>query len=168
MPLISAGLQASLFQIFTSQRQMTPRLAAQKMAKAYDNYARTAMAAASTPVITGLEAQKLEQTLYTAISNPRVGMAPIIAAAWGAGVMAYWMAPPVPFVGPQTGMVLQAATVVPIITAGLTACFSNVLSTESLSAQLMSTALDAATRTVMVTLLPPPPAPPVPVVVPLT
>jgi len=167
MPLIAAGLQANLVQIFKSQKSMTPRLAAQKMAKAYDSYARMAMAAGSTPILTGSEAQKLEQVLYSAISNPKIGMPPILAIAWATGVMSYWMVPPVPFVGALNGMVLQAATAVPIITPGLTACFSNIANTEDTCALLMSTVLDAATRTVMVNLLPPPPAPPIPVIVPL-
>ena len=134
---------------------MTPRLAAQKMAKAYNDYARTAMALTSTPVFTGMEVMRLEKILFGAISSPILGMPPILAAAWAAGVAAFWSTPPVPFTGAMTGAVMQAVTVIPIITPGLTACFSNLANTEESCALLMSIVLDAATHTVMVALAPP-------------
>lgn len=163
MPLASPLLQAGLLQVFKDQQNMTPRLAAQKMAKAYDDYAKTALAGAFPPIFTGTEVQKLEKTLFSAISEPRAGAAPLIAAAWGAGVVAYWSAPPVLFAGPIPGasMVLLAAPAMGIIVPALTACFQNSKNTEESAAALMASILDGATRTVMVLITLPPPASPV-------
>ena len=155
MPLIPSTLQQALSAAFKSHPD-SPRVAAQKFAKAYADYAQTAMALSSRPLFTGLEAKLLEVTLYSAIANPKVGTPATLAAAWATGVASFWMAPPVVFTGGQVGAVLQAATVIPIITPGLTACFANLANTEDLAAMTMATILDAATRTVMVALAPPP------------
>ena len=152
MPLVSASLQKSLLDIYKAKPKSADE-AAKKLAKAYDDYAKNAMALASTPVFTGMEVTLLEKTLRPALNVP--GAPPILALAWGLGVMSYWMAPPVAFVGAQAGAV-TLALVQPIIVPGLTACFLNLANTEETCAATMATILDAATKMILVALAPPP------------
>ncbi len=167
MPLVVSTLASDLEAVFASQ-PLDAATSAKKMAMAYDSYCKAGMAGIACPVFTGSEAPALESVLLGAISSPAAGGPPVIAAAWAAGIQAYWLSPPVvftapPILGTATAM-LGAATVIP----GLTAVFLNIANTSSTCAQTMAAVLDAATKTVLVTFTtPPPPAgppPPAPVV----
>jgi hypothetical protein len=133
----------------------TPKEAAHRYAVAYDSYAKTAQALGSFPVFTGLEEQALEAILFAAMSLP-VGLPITMATAWGLGVASYWNLPPVAFVGPQVGAVLQAATASAIIIPAMTTILL-IPGNPALTAALgMATALDLGTRTVTCLLTPPP------------
>src|ERR1035437_3036399 len=113
MALVSKMLEASLLQLFKSQKGLSARDSAHKMAKAYTNYAQMGMAdGIIPPLLTGAEALMLETTLYAVLSAPKTATAPTMALAWATGVLTFWNAPPV-FFGP--GNVVTAALAVPII-----------------------------------------------------
>ena len=134
----------------------SPAEAAKRYAKVYNSYAQTAMALSALPVFTGLEVIALQESLFAAMANPAAGLPATLALAWGAGLVAYWNAPPVAFVGAQTGTVLQAATALAIAVPALTAIFAIPLNTAQTCALGMATARILATRTITVTLVPPP------------
>ena len=160
MPLLKVDLEKEFKTIFSEQNP--PNIAAQKMAAAYDKYCQKGIAGGAKPVFTGSEVKKLEGILFAAIASP-VGAPPILAAAWAAGIQAYWLTPPVVFqVVPIVGVasVMPGAVAVPAI---MTAGFANILNTEDMIAKIMATTLDTATKTLMVTFTaPPPPAGPPP------
>lgn len=162
MPLNSSSLAKELEAAFASQPE-SPALSAQKMAAAYDNYCKAGIAGGIPPLFTGAEVKRLEGILLGAIASPVGGGPPVIAAAWSAGIQSYWLTPPVPFLAPPIAGVTTAMPGAGAAIAVLSAGFLNVLNTEATIAQIMATALDIATRTVLVTFAtPPPPAGPPP------
>lgn len=162
MPLIMATLQAGLVQVFKSQPS-TPTDAANKIAAEYDKYCKNAMAAPGLPVFTGAEKTAFEGLILAALSLGENGSAQAVAQAFGDAVNAYWMLPPVPFVGgPATGMVTAIPGAMAIV-APLAAALGNTNNTEDSIALQIATQLDIATKTVLVTYTtPPPPAGPPP------
>lgn len=159
MPLVSKILEAGLLKVFKAQDGLSASDSAQKMAKAYGDYAQMAMAGGIPPILTGLETMALQKTLYAVMSAPKAATAATMAAAWATGVVSFWSAPPVSF-GP--GKVIVAALALPIITPGLTAVFLNGQNTAESSASQMATVLDLATKTVIVLMPVPPPPHPLP------
>lgn len=165
MPLVSPLLQRAIADLFRSQLS-SPEEFAQKFAKAYDDYAKGAMAIPASPVFTGSEKTLLESAVKPALITPFSGAPPIIAAAITAGYVSYWSAPPVNFACPlYAGMVVAPAGAAALLPA-LTAVFLNTQNTEDSAAQQIASALDAATRLVMVLLIPiippqPPGSPPI-------
>ena len=143
-------------QLFTSGHPQTPVDAAKKMASIYDQYAQLAMAGPSLPAFTGLEKGRLESLLLAALAVPLVGAPPLIAAAWANGMLAYWNTPPVPFVGPAVAGAVTLAVGCLSAIAPLTVVFSNPFNTPESAAVQIASALDIATRTVIVTIAPPP------------
>jgi hypothetical protein len=122
------------------------REAARRMALTYGIYARSAQAAGTPGIFTGLETKILEGLLYTALQVTQ-GVAVKYGTQWAAGLTAFWMTPPIVFAfGPVTGFVGA-----PVLIATLTAALSNPLNTDPTAALQIATALHAATLTVVVT-----------------
>lgn len=160
MPLIVSQLEVGLKNAFAAQLQ--PPQTAQQLALAYDSYCKAGLAGGIPPLFTGAEVKALEGILLGAIASP-MGAAATFAAAWASGVQAYWLAPPVAFTAPPIAGVTTGMPGAAAITSALTAGFSNIANTEDTIAKLMSTVLDTATKTVLVTFAtPPPPAGPPP------
>lgn len=159
MPLVSKILEAGLLQVFKAQKGLSASDSAQKQAKAYADYAQMGMAGGVPPVLTGAEAKGLESKLSQVLSAPKSATAGSIALAWATGVVSFWSSPPVSF---GAGKVLLAALALPIITPGLTACFASIPKSPEACAAQMATALDLATKTVIILMPTPPPPHPVP------
>jgi hypothetical protein len=162
MPLVMATLQAGLAQVFRSQPS-SPADVARQIATEYDNYCKTAMAAPGLPVFTGAEKPAFEGLIFAALSLGENGSAQAVAQSFGDAVNAYWLLPPVPFVGgPATGVVTAVSGAMAIV-APLAAALGNTNNTEDSIALQIATQLDIATKTVLVTYTtPPPPAGPPP------
>jgi len=129
--------------------------AANKLAMAYDTYAKTAQAGTALPVMIGTEFQGLESSILPAMTAVVSGNPATMAAAWFQGVVAYWTASPAPVVfsdGVNTGVANPAGA--SVLTGCLTGAFGNIANTEQTAASLMAACLDAATRLVTVTLAP--------------
>lgn len=120
--------------------------AARRHAIAYECYARSAMAGAFPWAATGAERERLVQSLLGAMIP--AGSGPQMAGAWAQGLLAFWLAPPVVF----GAGVVTAFPGQPALAAALTAAFSNPNNTAATAAVSVSQALDAATRTILVTL----------------
>jgi hypothetical protein len=154
-------LTAGIVSVLKSQPS-TGALAAKKLALEYDKYCKTAMAPPALPIFTGVEAMSLEGPL-AAVFSGGTGPAPAVAQAWATGIQAYWLAPPVMFVGGPVSGVATAMPGAPASIAPITAALTNLGNTEETFAQQLATALDIATKTVLVTFAtPPPPAGPPP------
>lgn len=161
MPVVMANLASGLANVFRSQPSSGAE-AAQKITAEYDLYCKPAMAAPGLPIFTGAGKSAMEGLLAGALSS-NMGAAAAVAAAFSAGIQAYWLSPPVTFVGgPATGVVTAMPGAASVI-APLTAAFLNLANTEDTIAQAIASALDAATKTVLVTYsTPPPPSGPPP------
>lgn len=166
MPLVPTILQNEFLRVFKSTKNNTADSVARDLAGAYESYAQWASAGGiAFPAFTGLERLKLEKTLLAVMSFPKTSTSVATATALANGVMAFWQAPPVIF-GPATpGVVTMAAGVAPAILAPAIPLLSNPSNPTELVALSLATIVDAATRTVLVTLTLPPPASPI--VVPL-
>ena len=157
MALLPSALQAPLLALFSQKPTPSAQESSAKMAQAYYNYALAAMAPAGSVVISPSAETLLQQTLYAAMAVPLVGLPITMATAWGLGVAAFWLLPPVVVaVPPAAGAVTQSATAAALITPALTALFLNPLNTPQITASGMSTILHAGTITVMATVAPPP------------
>lgn len=167
MPLVPSPMQAEFLALYKSYAA-SPRESARRQAKAYDLYAKQALASPSKPVFTGSETQALEDKLYQAIMQYRTGTPERYARAWAEGVFSYWMSPPLQFSGGGIiAGVVSAAPVQPIIFPQLMSLYRNIQGTaESVSAQQASI-LHAGTLLVMATLTFPG-SPPVQITVPVT
>jgi len=161
MALVAASLTAELTTVFSGSND-SGAIAADKIATAYDNYCKTAMAGIAVPIFTGMEKTVFANTLAASLSSPQ-GNANIVGMAFQNAAMSYWMVPPVNFSGGAAiGMVSAMAGVAsigPSITTALSAP-----NEAPVIAQLIATILDTATRTVLVAFtaplpVPPPPAP---------
>jgi hypothetical protein len=160
MALVSKLLEVSILQMFNTQKGLSARDAAQKWARAYADYAQMGQADGIPPLLTGGEALMLENSLYSVLSSPKTATPATMAAAWAAGVVSFWNAPPV-FFGP--GNVITASLAMPIILPLMTASFFNNRTTPEIAAAAMASTLDAATRTVIV-LIPFPTPHPTPII----
>ena len=154
MALDPSQLTASILAVFKSKPK-SAALAARRLAAAYQAYTLTAQAGVALPLFTTLESEGLEQALLPAM-NAQTGTAATMASAWSSGVSAYWLTSPAPVIfsdGVNAGavpVVPGAPTLIPI----LTAIFSNPRNTEVSAAQGIAQALDSATRTITIFLLP--------------
>lgn len=155
MPLNVQQLTQGLAAIFKSQPGSGSE-AANKIAAEYDKYCKAGMAAPGAPVFVGVEAMSLEGPLAGALGSGN-GTAAAVAAAYATGIQTYWLVPPVVFIGgPASGLATAmpgAGAAVPLITTAL----SNTQNTEDSIASQIATALDTATKTVLVTFTTPPP-----------
>jgi hypothetical protein len=127
---------------------------AAKMAQIYFQYASQGIFLANKPAFTGSEQGVLASTLAAVFALPAPNPA-AFGTAWAAGVMAFWLSPPIVVAGPvQAGLVTTAVTAsIPAALAALVASPSNPA--PAAAAQLAA-ALHAATMTVIATVAPPP------------
>lgn len=162
MPLVVATLTVGLANVFKSQPGSGAD-AASMIAQEYDTYCKLAMAPPGAPIFTGTEKTTFETFLAAALASPDAGDANVVAAAFSSAVQAYWLTPPVMFVGgPVTGLVTAISGAAAIISP-LGSALLDLQGTEDLTGQLIATQLDLATKTVLVTFTtPPPPAGPPP------
>jgi len=127
---------------------------AQEWARAYTTYAATAQAAALFPVFVGVEGQALAGHLTRVMTNPN-GTAAQFASAFASGIEAFWLLPPVVFTGGGAG----AVSLFPgksALVGLLTSVFSSFTDQTAAKAAEVASALDTATRTVIVAFGPPP------------
>lgn len=151
LPTLTQGVLNAVRRAHTS-----PLSAASAWATAYANYTSTATFGPNLPVFTGLEETRFKLALLPAMSSPFAGTPSTLAAALTQAVMSFWLAPPVPVVGP-----VQAGTVLPIpglaaLPSVLTSIFSVPTGDHISKAASIASALDAATRTITCTVVPPP------------
>lgn len=160
MPLNKAGLQKSLEKHFKAPSKNF-KIPASTMAEAYFKYAKTAnsCAGAINPAsLAGKQATlaKAIEAAYTVSKDPASCMG-LVSTAFAA----FWMLPPVAFIGPTPGVVTAAvpATLmasllaVSAINAGLAAAGAGQNATKV--ASQWATALDTWTKTILAAHTPP-------------
>jgi len=163
MALDAAGLANGLAAVFKG-KPSSGADAAKKIAAEYDTYCKKGQAPPGLPVFTGVEASALEGPLASAMGSPN-GSAEAVAAAFAQGLKAYWLAPPVPFSGgPATGVVTAMPGADAVI-GPITSALKNTSNTEEAIGGSIASALDAATKTVLVTYSTPTPGTPPPATV---
>lgn len=153
MALNPAPLVKACVDLFTSGAPVA-LVSAQRLSQAYASYATLALAGANLPIFTGAETLLMQGTLLKAM-NPIGGLPNVFAQAWTDAFLAFWTSPPIQFVGPQAGAVTSAPGS-SSLTSTLTQLFSNPLNVAQLAGTQLAMALDTATRTVLVTVAPPP------------
>lgn len=124
-------------------------------ASAYQTYAAPAMAGALLPVFTGSE-QALFLGKIAPVFNNANSTAAQFANALAGAVESFWFLPPVPFAGPSLAGVVTGFPGKPALVAQLLGILANQYQQAAQPAQQIATALDIATRTVIVTFAPPP------------
>lgn len=129
-------------------------LVAKQMALAYMAYAQGGQFGASVPTLLPTHTLALEGPLVGALLLPQGGNPANLAAAWAAGVLAFWL-PGTPVLGAQVGTVIGCPGSA-ALSGTLLPAFSNVFSTAPLTASLMAAAIHAATITTTATVAPPP------------
>lgn len=153
--LVAATLKSSLVRLGTN-RPPSYVDAAKRFAQAYDSYAKGAMATATgipfTP--TGAESSKFLSAILPAFSNQK-GNPAAMASAFSTAIVAYWTGT---FFG--TGVVTPPVGAAVLQTA-LLGVFLNNQNPLDAAMQQIASALDACTRTTIVTFVYPPPAPPI-------
>ena len=155
MALIKSSLESALV-VALSASPASSIAAAKGMADAYATYAGAAMAGVTLPVFTGLEKNALMSQLIAAIAVPLVGSPATLATAWSSGVSAFWLTPPVVFVGPGLAGTVSGFTGQSALQSSLQTAFLMLTNSISQTAALMASALDVATKTVQATIAPPP------------
>lgn len=138
-------------------------------AEAYDDYCEVAMAGPTLPLFTSVERGNFERILRPAFKAPSPTAA-VFCLALANAVETYWLAPPVNFLplppAPQTGVVITFPGK-PALISELNVAL-NAPQPASVAARVISSALDRATRQVIVLVTTPPPLPPNPISYPLT
>lgn len=157
MPLNPLQLQNALLRLSTTERPVSGTEAALKLAQAYQQYAAAGSAlgfplATGGPGMAGMAAGLISAFNISPGAPPLVaqGFASMLAAFWGGAVFTG-----VPFPG-----IAAPPVATPALLASLTALLSNPANTAPVYAAQMAAALDACTRTVLVSFPQVPPAPP--------
>lgn len=152
MPLIKDSMTAAFLSLYSTKPKDRAEVA-QKWAQAYDSYASLAITPNGGSAVTVGRQQALQATLYAVLSIP-IGIPATVAAAWGAGLTAYWSGLPfTPAAVPNPPFTLPGVAAPPpgvgALIPVLTAIYSKT-SSESVFASEQAAALDACTRTVVV------------------
>jgi hypothetical protein len=150
---LSSSSLASALQNTFANMPASASAAATSLAANYYDYATAGMFGASAPQIPTANRDALKTTLLAAIAVPAAGSPPTIAAAWAAGLAAFWLG--VPVAGAQAGATV-ACPGAASLTASLTVVFANLANTAAVCAQALATALHTATMTVTAAVAPPP------------
>lgn len=155
MPLNRIILQNGFLDIIRNPPK-SPREAANKMAKIYADYARSATAIGAGPaVLTGTEMMRMANVLASGF-NPRGGAAAASQSMIG-GITTFWLTPPVVF---GVGVVVSWAGS-SVLGSCLGSSFTNPKVPSGVAAAKLANCFDVATRLVFVQ--PPGPVPPVPI-----
>ena len=128
---------------------------AAEWASAYQTYAAPAMAGVLLPIFTGSEMPLFLGQISPVFNNPN-GTAVQFANALASAVETFWFLPPVPFAGGAFAGAVSGFPGKPALVAQLVAVLSNQYDNAAQPAQDIATALDVATRTVIVSFGPPP------------
>lgn len=160
MPLNKSGLQKALDKAFASPSPNF-KAPASRIAAAYFNYAKSAQSCAGTVNPAGLAGKQATLTraleaAFTTSKDPGSSMSKASTA-----VAAFWMVPPVTFLGPTPGAVtaavpatlLAALLALTAINAGLAS--SGKSQSAAKVASQWATALDTWTKTVLTAHVPP-------------
>jgi len=151
LPTLTGGLIGAM-----NQPSDQGAVKAQQWAMAYNTYALTATAGVMLPVFVGIEVQALAAQLASVMTNPN-GTAAQFANAFATGIEAFWLLPPVPFAAvPIPAGAVTSFPGKPVLIADLISIFSSTTDQTAKVAIDIATALDTATRTVIVTFAPPP------------
>lgn len=157
MPLNPAPLQDALRQLSTTGKPADANTAAQKIAQAYQQYAMGATAG-GFPLATGGPGMATMQAPLAAALSILPGTAPLVAQGFATMVLSFWggaVFTAVPFPG-----IAAPPVATPALIAALTPLFSVPNNPVDLYAAQVAAALDACTRSVLVTIPQVPPAPP--------
>jgi len=122
------------------KKPSTPLEWGSRLGKLYEQYAKGGRAAGAPPSFTGKEKDVMAGVLAAAFESK----VPVPGLPFGPALLAFWMTPPVSFGVGVTLLVPGAVAVVAVVTAippGLP---------DHVCARLLATALDVATRTVLV------------------
>lgn len=154
MPLNPIVLEKGILQLLREPSKTTKE-AAGKLARAYFDYVSSATAGGTPAAFTGLERSAMEANLASSF-HPN-GSPSEAAGSLSRAVGAFWMSPPVVFgLGPVVSW--AGATT---LTATLVSSLSSPKTPAGVAAKKIASALDSATRLVMVGT---PPSGPLPVV----
>ena len=142
MALIPATLHTGLLRMFRLNAAANGAQGASDFARAYFAYAAPAMSAYGPFIPTGTEQLRLESILRASILP--IGAPLLIAQAWGSGLQAFW-----------TGAVFGtgAATALPgaaAVVGALNGVLSSNRNTAEVAAARMASAIDIATRTLVI------------------
>lgn len=149
MPLVPATLETELRSALSTPFPKSGALAADKLASAYDTYARGAVAGTYPFSPTGAEKGRFSGALAPVLSLvPNAG--PAVAAGFVAAITAYWTG------ATFTGGIPAPPTGAPALLPTLATLFSIPSNPKEIVVTGLAAALDACTRTVIVTV----PAPP--------
>lgn len=154
MPLISATLSSSLTTILGAP-SVSGAEKAQQIGSAYQAYALTATAGVLLPIFIGIEGRAMASRLTPVLSSTHP-TAHSFANALASGVEAFWLLPPVPFTGGVAAGLVTAFVGKSALAAAVTGIMARPTPRHEPVAIQLASALDAATRTVMVTFAPPP------------
>lgn len=152
MPLVQTSMKLA-FSALARNKPKDRATVARKWAEAYDSYASLALTANGGTFIPTGRKSVLEATLLAVLSIP-VGVPAAVAAAWGAGLTAYWVGNPfTPGAVPNPPFVLPGVALppvgVPALIGTLTALYLTKDSDDGFAAS-QAAALDACTKTVIV------------------
>lgn len=153
MALVQTTMMAAFYALTNAKPQNRAELA-QKWAQAYDSYASLAQTANGGVAIAAGRQQALQGVLTAVLQTP-IGVPAVVATAWGTGLTAYWGGLPfTPGVVPNPPFTLPGVAAPPIAISALIAALTGIYSLTNSSAesfaQSQAAALDACTRTVIV------------------
>lgn len=152
MPLVKSVMKSAFRALFDSKPKNRVELA-QKWAAAYDSYASQAITGNGGSVIAAGKKSALEGVLLGVLSVP-IGVPAAVAAAWGAGLTAYWGGTPfTPGAVPNPPFTLPGVATPPVGVGALIPALTAIYlkrDSEDGFAESQATALDACTKTVLV------------------
>lgn len=154
MALLQPVLAGRLTQIF-SQPGDNAAVKASEFAAAYQTYALPAMAGVLLPVFTGTEMSLFLSKIIPVFNNPK-STSVQFANALASAVETFWFIPPVPFTLLPVAGAVTGFPGKPALVSQLVGILGNQYQQAVQPAQDIATALDTATRTVIVTFAPPP------------
>jgi hypothetical protein len=157
MPLNPETLRSFFYRLSTTEKPSGPAEAAQRIALAYTEYASGAIAAGFPFLAPGPASPTMTAALAAALSM-RPGVAPTVAAGYASMVTGFWGGATFVF-APAPGIAAPPVGVGALV-AALSGIFSIPNNPAEIYAAQVSLALDACTRTTLVTFVPPLPASP--------
>ena len=154
MALVASTLDVQLSRALTPRKGGTMPQIAKAMADAYTAYASAAQAGAALPVFLGTEGQGFALALSQVVAAS--GNPASYGQTLGNAITAFWTASPAPVLftdGVNSGVAPPPAGIAALISA-VTAATSNPRTTKEAAAKAIAQALDLATRTIIIPLVP--------------